>query len=128
MDEIRKALFAEMHAAIEETAEVAINSMGATGKPSPDYPPGIELNQEEVSALAKLELSTTAKVALKKIVKDACAYPLFHLCSLLDGVTEPNVIPIDEWVGGTLSSGGNDELMLHDSFYDSYWEYEEKQS
>jgi hypothetical protein len=126
MDELKKALFCEMHAAIEESAEVAINSLGKKGEPSPDYPPEIELNQDEVKALADLELSSNAKTALKKIIKDACAYPCFHLCSLLDGVTEPNIISVDDWVGGSLSQGEDDELMLHDSFYESYWEYEEK--
>jgi hypothetical protein len=126
MDKKRKALFAEMHAAIEEAAEAAINSLGANGKPLPDYPPGIEINQDEVTELSKLELSTTTKSALKKIIKDACAYPCFHLCSLLDGVTEPNVFPINEWDGGSLFYDDNDELMLHDVFYESYWDYEEK--
>jgi hypothetical protein len=126
MDDQRKALFGEMHAAIEEAAEAAINSLGPNGNPFPDYPPGIELNHDEASALMKLELSKPAKDALKKIIKDACAYPLFHICSILDGVTEPSVFPIDEWTGGDLSSGGNDELMLHDEFYDSYWNWDKK--
>ena len=126
MNESKKALFAEMHAAIEESAEVAINALGINGKPSPDYPPGIELSQDEISALSKLELSDTAKAALKKIIKDACAYPCFHLCSLIDGVTEPNIIEIEDWDGESLSSDETDELMLHDTFYESYWDYEER--
>lgn len=127
MNDKWKTLFAEMHAAIEEAAEAAINSIGANGKPSADYPPGIELNQEEVTELAKLDLSATAKAALKKIIKDSCAYPCFHICSLLDGVTEPNVLSIDEWDGGSLFyDDDNDELMLHEMFYESYWEYKEK--
>ncbi len=126
MNESKKALFAEIHAAIEESAEVAINALGINGKPSPDYPPGIELSQDEISALSKLELSDTAKAALKKIIKDACAYPCFHLCSLIDGVTEPNIIEIEDWDGESLSSDETDELMLHDTFYESYWDYEER--
>ena len=126
MNESKKALFAEMHAAIEESAEVAINVLGTNGKPSPDYPPGIELSQDEISALSKLELSDRAKAALKKIIKDACAYPCFHLCSLIDGVTEPNIIEIEDWDGASLSSDETDELMLHDTFYESYWDYEER--
>jgi hypothetical protein len=60
------------------------------------------------------------------LITDACAYQLFYLCSLLDGVTEPNVIPIDGWTGGTIATGGNNELMLHDEFYETYWDFNDK--
>ena len=59
---------------------------------------------------------------LKKIVADACAYPLFHFFSLLDAVSDPDTDLDDVWLGATIEvkSDEADEPMLHDELYETY--------
>ena len=56
------------------------------------------------------------------IITDSCSQPIFHMMSLLDGVTEPCVIEAKDWTGGTLH-GDENSPMLHDEFFDTYWDY-----
>lgn len=88
----RDALFYEIHKAIEESAESVVSPLQDL---TLAYPPGAELSKEEKDALSDLRFSQQAKSGLKKIVADACAYPLFHFFSLLDGVTDPEIDPDD---------------------------------
>ncbi len=125
MSDSRKALLLEMHKAVADAAQVAMDSIGGDSKPSLSYPPGIELSTEEQDALTSLQLNAAARSALVKLVADACSYPVFHLCSLLDGVADPYVREVEGWAGGKLEPAGGDSLMLHDEFYESFWEYAE---
>ena len=59
---------------------------------------------------------------LRKLIADACSYPMFHAFSLLDGVTVPAVMETSDWVGGALETSENGP-MLHDEFFDTYWDY-----
>ncbi len=56
------------------------------------------------------------KSAIRKLIADGSAYPLFHLFSLLDGVVDPPQLSdvLDNERVAT-------EIMLHDGFYESYW-------
>ena len=123
--ESHRAVFAEVHKAIDEAAQVAVDSLSSTGKPSLSYPPGIELSTEELKLLAGIVLTTEERKVLKKVIADACCYPIFHMLSLLDGVTEPYVIEVPDWTGGALGTG-EDGPMLHDEFLETYWDYEER--
>ena len=57
------------------------------------YPPGDEarLTDEELAALAVLELPAAALSGLRKIVRAAASAPLFHTFCLLDGVGDPEL-------------------------------------
>jgi hypothetical protein len=123
--ESHRAVFAEVHKAIDEAAQAAVDSLSLTGKPSPTYPPGVELTTEELNLLSGIVLTTAEREVLKKIIADACSYPLFHMLSILDGVTAPYVIEIPDWTGGVLGTS-EDGPMLHDEFFDTYWDYEER--
>ena len=92
----RRAVFAETHKAIDEAAQSVIDCLDAKAKPEQAYPPGMEFSPEELKYLASIDIAPEAKEVLKKIIADACSYPLFHLMSLLDGVTEPYVIEIPD--------------------------------
>ena len=48
---------------------------------------------------------------------------LFHLFSLLDGVTDPDINQL--WLGATIEhkKEDDDSEMLHDEFYETYWKY-----
>lgn len=125
-DMIRKALLLEMHKAVSQAAENAIASTGQHSDPSISYPPGESLSSSELDALRKLDLSEEARNALLKIMHDACTYPIFHLCSLLDGVADPYEIRIDGWTGGKLEPADGNSLMLHDEFYESFEDFRKK--
>jgi len=123
--ETHRAVFAEVHKAIDEAAQVAVDSLSSAGKPSLSYPPGIELSPEELKLLSGIVLTKEEREVLKKVIADACCYPTFHMLSLLDGVTAPYVIEVPDWTGAPLSTS-EDGPMLHDEFLETYWDYDER--
>ena len=109
------ALFHEMHRTIEETATVAAKNL-MRGASDLTYPPNCGLSDEENSALQSLNKTSVMESALRKVIADAAAYPIFHLLSIADGVADPP--DIDEATEGDQTAV---ETMLHDGFYESYW-------
>ncbi|HMV50540.1 MAG TPA: hypothetical protein PLD20_10040 [Blastocatellia bacterium] len=122
-EEILKKLFAAMHAAVSEAATSTVNALA---NPESEflvtYPPGQVLTAEEIQELKQLKLSPSARSGLAKLLKDACASPLFELLYLIDGVADPNLDNNEHWPGIRLELKDADEsLMLHDYLYESYW-------
>jgi hypothetical protein len=114
------ALFREVHRAIRESADVTVRHL-RDKTPELNYPPNAALTTEERDALTALTLSPAASSALRKLIADAAAYPLFHLFSLIDGVADPVNAPAG-WRGVHLGQGVNEpDPMLHDELYESYW-------
>jgi hypothetical protein len=127
-EEIQRALFLEMHKEIEEATAVGLSWFGSTQQGADvTYPPGETLTAEEKAALKNLELSPAARSAVKKIVTDIASAPLFHLFSLMDGVADPESGNFELWLGADFAEKplepDGEEVMLHDEFYSSYWEY-----
>jgi hypothetical protein len=100
----------------------------------PTYPPNEELSSEEQDALKALKTIPSIEGALKKAIRDAASSPLFLLFTYLDGVGEPTYD--GNWSGVTLIDMPDDEdfdelvssdQMLHDNFFDTYWDWKEKQ-
>ena len=113
------AMFRELHRAIRETADVTVRRLRDKA-PELNYPPNASFTADEGAALAALSLSPAACSALTKVIADAASYPLFHLFSLIDGVTDPANAPA--WRGVHLGQGMREpEPMLHDELYESYW-------
>ena len=118
---VQDALLKEVHKAIEEATESVLSHMEGCEL---SYPPGVELAPEEAAALSALQLSPSAKSGLRKLVADACCYPMFHFFSLLDGVADPDTDTGDVWCGATLAEKPEgDDTTLHDELYESYWLY-----
>jgi len=126
--ESRRAVFAEVHKAIDEAAQSVIDCLSSDVNLELTYPPGIEISPQELEYLAGIDIAPEAKKILKKIIADACGYPVFHMMSLLDGVTEPYVIEIPEWFGGALAGDPDKGIMLHDEFFEAYWDYNNRKS
>jgi hypothetical protein len=107
-----KALFYEIHKAI---AEYSINVVYTYDGVDISYPSGVQLTSDEILALKSLVLSPDAKSGLKKLISDACSYPVFHLFSLMDGVADPDSNEIEDWYGLDFSEKevGSD-TTLHD--------------
>lgn len=112
-------LFREMHRAIRETADVTVRQL-RDKTPQLNYPPNAMLSTDEREALAALTLSPAACSALTKLITDAASYPLFHLFSLIDGVTDPVDAP-SNWHDVHLGEGMREpDPMLHEELYESY--------
>ena len=115
------ALFLELHEAVEEAASGVVFKMAEAELA---YPPGIELTKEEAAALSEIKLSDAARSGLKKLVTDTATIPLFRLFTLVDGVGD--LTGFDGWYGTSLTpKGEEDEPMLHDKLFESYWQYTE---
>lgn len=111
----RHALFHEMHRSIEESAPVSLRQL-MEGVPELTYPPNHGFERDELEALAALPRTPALERALRKVVADAAAHPLFHLLSLADGIAD--VPDLEDVQSEDLLAA---EIMLHDGFYESYW-------
>ena len=145
---IRHVLLVELHSLIAGAATVAVAKLGVQQEPDEAgalsseknpplastvrgfvaYPPGDGsgpiLSEEEQRALGELKLSSAARSALSKVFADASASVIFRFLALIDGVGDPEVVPVDGWVGASLGVPIRDDHdMLHDAFYETYWAY-----
>jgi hypothetical protein len=110
----RNSLFHEMHRAIEETATVSVRML-MEANAELDYPPNAGLMPDERTALGALLRTPALERALRKVIADAAAYPLFHMLCIADGVADPPVLHDD------LREDVSSKLSLHDGLYESYW-------
>jgi hypothetical protein len=117
-------VFKEIHKAIDESAESFVSSLK---NPKLSYPPDVELSANETDALSTLDFSKPGS-ALRKVVADACSYPVFQFFSLMDAVADPETDLGESWLGATLEekTDDEDEPMLHDELFDSYWLYKKE--
>ncbi|ALM49584.1 hypothetical protein AMR72_12130 [Flavobacterium psychrophilum] len=102
----------------------SINDYSSTLSEDITYPPGSELNDAEKEELHKLSSNDVLKSALKKIIANTAADVVFNIFSVIDGVTDPQ----GEWTGVTLvdtDENHEPEQMLHDTFYETYWDWKE---
>jgi hypothetical protein len=134
-EEIQKVLLTEIHKSIEEAATYTVKVLGNSSQDiALAYPPNNTLTPEEKTAIQGLVLHDAARSALKKIILDATSVPIFHLFSLMDGVTDPETEEIEVWPGVAFCPKSGDEeteddgLMLHDNLFESYWEYKKVSS
>lgn len=125
-DKQRKALFINLHRAIDEAVTYTIDNLTTPKDLNLAYPPNSGLTEEEIKAVEALQMDQTLKNALEKILADAASYPVFRLLSLIDGVSDP--VGLDEfWPGFILEPKEDDEDLndsfLHDEFFDTYWDW-----
>ncbi len=134
---VTQTLLVESHRLIERNAEHTVEQLGVARRkpltrPEHDseslttYPPGEVLSVEEDGAIRSMRLSALQKSALKKLIADACAAVMFDFFNLVDGTTDPEVSPINDfWVGASIVEQQDDRhtWMLHDQFLDTYHDY-----
>ena len=139
-DEVVRTLLLEAHRCVDGAAEAAVEKLGLQrrqptpkqGEVDPEallvYPPNNVLSPEEEQALRSMKLSTVQRSALKKLIADGCAIAFFDFFNLLDATADPEVKPpTKSWLGAWLVApkDHDDRDMLHDAFFDSYWDYDE---
>lgn len=106
-------LLLELHREIEAAAAMAANEL-IKEELNLQYPPNSGFTENERLALRGLPKSPELESALRKIIANAAAWPLFHLFCLADGVVDPAV-------SSPSQASTSEGLMLHDALYDSYW-------
>jgi len=132
----RKAMLMEMQKLIHEYSQVG-NQLTNINKELVWQE--LNLTDEEALSLGRENLSPASIKAIEKIVKDNMM-GLFHdfMC-LVDGVSDPNGIKIENdgvWLGLQIKpkhllseqelEDEDSELMLHDEVYDSYWDWKDQ--
>ncbi len=127
-DSTREALLVEAHRLIRKAARDAVARLRPGEELKLTYPPEDVLSRAQSASLTKLRFSEEALAGLEHLVADACAASIHDLFCLLDGVADPEVTEVDEWLGLELVEPDDDEddrAMLHDNFFESYWRYKE---
>jgi hypothetical protein len=119
-----EALMVQVHKEIEDAAVQAVSALSG-GKPDLFYPPNAGFTAEEQEALAALPAPSPALAgALRKVIADAAAKPLFGLFVMLDGVSEPE--GVDDWPVWELTPSREDNENFHDEWLDAYWTWRER--
>ena len=132
----RKAMLMEMQKLIHEYSQMG-NQLTNINKELVWQE--LNLTDEEALSLGRENLSPASIKAIEKIVKDNMM-GLFHdfMC-LVDGVSDPNGIKIENdgvWLGLQIKpkhllsaqelEDEDSQLMLHDEVYDSYWDWKDQ--
>ena len=75
-----------------------------------------------------MELNSTLKSALRKVFASNTADVIFSFLNIIDGTSDPTV-EFGEWKEVMLvdfNDGNEMDSMLHDDFYETYWDWKEK--
>src|SRR5205823_11394396 len=128
----RKALFLEIHRAIESNATYVAGKLSAAQPPGLCYPPNGGFTDAEQRALRQLPAGKDLESALRKVIASAAYGPLFRLFCLLDGVGDPQDYD-GVWLGAVIEPVPDDDEepeeeqpMLHDALCETYWDWREK--
>ena len=124
-----KALLVDLNQDIEEYAEYSVRSiLDDKNFEFLSYPPNSGFTDPEKAELGKLSNNEHLKNVLRKVIADSSAGVIFDMLNVFDGTGSPKYY-YDEWSGVKLIDEEfqeNEEEfndMLHDRFYESYWEW-----
>ncbi|MBA9029277.1 hypothetical protein [Peribacillus huizhouensis] len=126
----KRAFLVELHSIIREYSLIEKELKNPSRKLTWEE---FNLTEKEVYALKYQSFSPESISAIQKIVRDNIMGAFHDAFSLLDGVSDPTVEKVDDiWVGLRLADvqedeEAEDEMMLHDELYDSYWDWLDKQ-
>ena len=128
-NENKKTLMLSLHKKIEEYANDTSESLNKGELQNLlSYPPNCGLNDKEINSLKKITNDPDLKSALSKILADNSAGVVFELMNLIDGTSDPDE-ELGEWSEIALIDKSEDieenDDMLHDSFYETYWDWKE---
>ena len=129
-EEHHKILMLSLHQKIEEYAVNTANKLHSGDTENLlTYPPNHGFTRGELQALEKLSGDSPLQSALRKVLANNSAGVVFELMNLLDGTTDPDE-ELGDWTGIALVDSDEvieeNEEMLHDSFYASYWDWRER--
>ena len=125
-DEERKALLVEVHKRIETAADQAVRRIsGREPVGTLTYPLGGRLTAAETAALGQAAATPDAVSALRRVVADAVAGPVYDLLAMIDGAREPEGWevpwpPFEVRAAGAGSPPGT----LHTAFRETYQDWQ----
>jgi hypothetical protein len=128
-DQNSKTLMLSIHQKIEEYAnDISEHLNNGEIEDLLSYPPNCGFSDKEIHSLNKITNDPDLKSALRKILADNSAGIVFELMNLIDGTSDPDENLV-EWPEVALIDKSdkikeNDE-MLHDSLYSTYWDWKE---
>ncbi|CRK84531.1 hypothetical protein [Neobacillus massiliamazoniensis] len=128
----RKIFLIELHEIIKNSSEEIRNHLVSPSEDNIVWDE-FKLSEEEVAALKKCKFDDVALSAIEKTVRDTILGAFHDAFSLLDAVTDPEVVELyDTWLGLTLSEPNEEEEenegFLHDEVYDAYWDWSEQRN
>jgi len=124
-DEERKTLLLELHKLIETAAEQAVRRIaGREPVGALSYPVGGRLTPGEADALGRWNAPPEAVRAVRKVVADAVAWPVYDLLCMIDGAREPEGWEVP-WQAFEVRAAeeGSPPGGLHTAFRETYEEW-----
>lgn len=128
-NENKRVLMLELNEEVNKSSEDAICQIRDVKiKKDVVYPPNNELTENEMQALEKISTIPHSDSALKKVIANATALSIFNFLNIIDGTGDPSN-KFGKWTGVALvdlqgDSEDESDLMLHDNFFESYWDWE----
>ena len=125
-DEERKALLVEVHKLIETAADQAVRRIvGREPVGALTYPLGARLTAAETEALGQAAATPEAVRALRRVVADAIAGPVYDLLAMIDGAREPEGWEMP-WQPFEVraAEAGSPPGRLHTAFRETYQEWQ----
>lgn len=125
----KKSLLVSVHQLIEESANHTVNDLeNKRINQIIDYPSNGGFTDSEKSELEKLEVNSNLKSALRKVLASNTADVFFSFLNIVDGTADPT-IEYGDWQDVMLVDFDEEnemDSMLHDDFYETYWDWKEK--
>lgn len=122
-----------LHQNIHENVEWSFESLkDGQLKEMISYPPDTELTKVEIDELVKvLNQHPYVEETIKKIMRNACMYPLFDLFNFIDGsgdIPDSNYEKIEliECTFDEIEELEDRDDFLHDMLMSTYWDWKEK--
>ena len=127
----KKSLLVSIHQLIEENASNTADELEQKRTNHLiNYPSNGGFTELERLELEQLEFNPTLKSALRKIFASNTADTFFSFLNIIDGTIDPTV-EYDEWEDVMLVDFNEEneiDSMLHDDFYETYWDWKEKRT
>ena len=125
----KKSLLVSVHQLIEESANHTVNDLeNKRINRIIDYPSTGGFTESEKPELEKLEVNSDLKSALRKVLASNTADVFFSFLNIVDGTADPT-IEYGDWQDVMLVDFDEEndmDSMLHDDFYETYWDWKEK--
>jgi hypothetical protein len=98
------------------------------------YPLNSPITQEDAQALESLVLTDAQSRVLQRVVAEAIENAFFHFFCLIDGVGDPELTPLSNWIGVRLVYRDPDEdydedepmSMYHDEIHAAFDEFQRR--
>jgi hypothetical protein len=122
-----RRLMIALHKAIAESSDDCVAHLASSDLDGfLAYPPGESLEADELAAVMSFLLSEPALRGLRKLIADATSAAFFRFFNIMDATGDPEDGAEETWLGVELAEPTLEyREMLHDKFFETYWDYAE---